>query len=122
MPSKVIRARDVKVEKILGGPIKPIINSKTAGSKNLVFALGVFDSGEELVPHIHPQSEEVYYVLQGKGTVYLGEERKEIQIEPEMALYIPPGTIHAIMNTSQQRLTVAFFIAPGTEPSEEIGN
>jgi mannose-6-phosphate isomerase-like protein (cupin superfamily) len=121
MSFKVIRAGDVRTEKILGGPIKPIVNPKTVGSKNLVFALGVFNPGEGLVPHIHPQSEEVYYVIQGKGTVYVGEEREETPIEPEMTLYIPPGTIHAVTNTGEEKLVIAFFVAPGKEPSKEIG-
>ena len=91
MPFKMIRVRDVKAQKILGGPIKPVVNPKTVGAKNLRFALGVFNIDEGLVPHIHPESEEVYYVIKGKGTVYIGEERKEIPIEPEIALYIPSG-------------------------------
>ena len=66
MSFSVIRLKDIKTEKILGGPIKPVVSPKTVGSKNLVFALGVFNLGEGLVPHIHPQSEEVYYVIQGK--------------------------------------------------------
>lgn len=121
MSFKVIRLSEVKTEKILGGPIKPVVNPKTVGSKNLVFALGVFNVGEGLVPHIHPQSEEVYYVIRGKGTVYVGEERKETPIEPDMTLYIPPGTIHAVKNTGKEKLVIAFFVAPGKEPAKEVG-
>jgi len=121
MSFKIIRLRDVKTQKILGGPIKPIVTPKTVGSKNLRFALGVFNPNEGLVPHIHPESEEVYYVIQGKGTVYIGEERKEIPIDPEIVLYIPPGTIHAVKNTGEEKLVVAFFVAPGREPTKEVG-
>ncbi|MFQ6094577.1 MAG: cupin domain-containing protein [Candidatus Bathyarchaeia archaeon] len=120
MSFKVIRLKDVETEQILGGPIKPVVNPRKVGSKNLVFALGVFNPGEGLVPHIHPQSEEVYYVIKGKGTVYVGEEKKETPIEPEVALYIPPGTIHAVTNTGKEKLLIAFFVAPGREPSEVI--
>jgi len=121
MSLKIIRTRDVKAQMILGGPIKPVVTPKTVGSKNLRFALGVFNPDEGLVPHIHPESEEVYYVTEGKGTVYIGEERREIPIEPEIALYIPPGTIHGVKNTGKEKLVVAFFVAPGKEPTKEIG-
>jgi len=87
MSFKVIKVNEIKTKKILGGPIKPVVNPKTVGSKNLVFALGVFDVGDGLVPHIHPESEEVYYVIRGRGTVYIGKEKREISIEPDMALY-----------------------------------
>ena len=121
MSFRVVRLKDVRTEKILGGPIKPVVNSRTVGSKNLVFAVGVFDLGEGLVPHIHPESEEVYYVIKGKGTVYVGEEKRETPIEPEMALYIPPGTVHAVTNTGTEKLLIAFFVAPGKEPSKVVG-
>ena len=121
MSFRIIKIREVKAQKILGGPIKPIVTPSTVGAKNLRFALGVFDPNEGLVPHIHPESEEVYYVIEGKGTVYIGEERKEIPIEPEMALYMPPGTIHGVKNTGKEKLIVAFFVAPGREPAEEVG-
>jgi len=121
MSFKIIRTRDIKAQMILGGPIKPVVTPKTVGSKNLRFALGVFNPDEGLVPHIHPESEEVYYVIEGKGTIYIGEERREIPIEPETALYIPPGTIHGVKNTGKEKLVVAFFVAPGKEPTKEIG-
>ena len=121
MSFKIIRTRDLKAQMILGGPIKPVVTPKTVGSKNLRFALGVFNPDEGLVPHIHPESEEVYYVIEGKGTIYIGEERREIPIEPETALYIPPGTIHGVKNTGKEKLVVAFFVAPGKEPTKEIG-
>jgi len=120
MSFKVIKVRDVEAEKILGGPIKPVVNAETVGSENMVFALGVFDPGEGLVPHIHPESEEVYYVTKGSGTVYVGEEKKEMPIEPDVALYIPPGTVHGVRNTGDERLEIAFFVAPGKEPSKRV--
>jgi len=120
MSFNVIKVGDVKAVKILGGPIKPVVNAETVGSKNMVFALGVFDPGEGLVPHIHPESEEVYYVTKGSGTVYVGEEKKEMPIEADVALYIPPGTIHGVRNTGDKRLEIAFFVAPGKEPSKQV--
>lgn len=116
----VINVKDVEAKQIMGGPIRPVVNPETVGSKNMVFALGVFDPGEGLVPHVHPESEEVYYVTQGRGTVYVGEVKNETPIEADMALYIPPGTVHAVRNTGEERLEIAFFIAPGKESSKEV--
>jgi len=120
MSFKVIKVNEIKTKKILGGPIKPVVNPKTVGSKNLVFALGVFDVGDGLVPHIHPESEEVYYVIRGRGTVYISKEKREISTEPDMALYIPPRTIHAVKNTGKGELIIAFFVAPGKEPTKKV--
>ena len=118
---KVIKTGEIGTEKILGGPIKLVVTPETVGAKYLRFALGIFEPGEGLVPHIHPQSEEIYYVTHGKGVVYIGEERRETLIEPEIALYIPPGTIHEVKNTGDKTLVIAFFTAPGKESSKEVG-
>jgi mannose-6-phosphate isomerase-like protein (cupin superfamily) len=35
-------------------------------SSKLLFSIGVFNPGEGLNPHIYPESDEVYYVLEGR--------------------------------------------------------
>jgi len=100
MSFRMINVKEIEPQMILGGPIKPVVSPKTVGSKNLRFALGVFNPDEGLVPHIHPESEEVYYVIKGKGTV---------------------GTIHGVKNTGKEKLIVAFFVAPGGDPTKEVG-
>ena len=94
--------------------MRPVFSSETA-TKHLVFSVGDFEPGEKLIPHIHPESEEGYYVLEGNGTVYLGKDLKEILIKPHMALFVPVGEIHGVTNTGKRRLLVAFFVAPGRE-------
>jgi mannose-6-phosphate isomerase-like protein (cupin superfamily) len=85
----------------------------------VLFSVGYFSPGEGLKAHIHPESEEVYYVVRGTGTVYIGEERKPVKVSPDTALYIPPGMIHGIKNSGSERLVVNFFVAPGKEQARE---
>ncbi|MEM3019157.1 MAG: cupin domain-containing protein [Candidatus Bathyarchaeia archaeon] len=120
MPIKVFKIEEIEAQWILGGPIKRIVNAQTSGAQHLNFSIGIFDPGQGLRTHIHPISEEVYFVLEGRGTVFIGEERNEVAIETGMAIYIPPGTIHGVKNTGSERLTIAFFVAPGREPSREV--
>ena len=70
--------------------------------------------------HIHPESEEIYYVVGGRDTVYVGEERREMEINKDTAVYIPPGTTHGIRNTGSEKLVVTFSVAPGRERSQEV--
>ena len=58
-------------------------------------------------------------MLKGRGKVFLGEDLKEIPLEPDMALYIPAGTVHGVVNTGRCKLLIAFFVAPGKEPTKE---
>jgi len=116
MPNpNIVRLEDATIRKALGGTLKDIFNPANVGAKNFRFSVGFFDPKEGLQVHIHPESEEVYYVISGKGIVYLGSERKEIAIEPNMALYIPNGTLHGVTNTGKEKLLVAFFVTPGND-------
>ena len=117
---KVIKMDEARLERILGGPIKILATPETVGSKNIVLVYGLFGPGEGLVPHIHPSSEEIYHVVRGKGTVYVGREKKVRPIDAGMTLYIPPGEIHFVRNTGEKTLEVAFCLSPGTEEAEEV--
>jgi mannose-6-phosphate isomerase-like protein (cupin superfamily) len=43
--------------------------------------------------HIHPKTDEIQYILEGSGSMWLGGERKEFK--PGTLIIIPKGTAHA---------------------------
>ena len=94
--SKTIDLEDAPSLKVLGGTIRKMFSSET-GAENLSFSVGDFEPGEKLVAHIHPESEEVYYVLKGNGTVYLGEDLKEIPIPAEIWKILSEGGLVSYM-------------------------
>jgi len=111
----IVRLEDAPTRKALGGTLKAIFGPDNVGAKNFRFSIGYFDPEEGLQVHIHPESEEVYYVISGKGIVYLGQERRQIPIEPGMSLYIDAGTPHGVANTGSEKLLIAFFVTPGKD-------
>lgn len=120
MPVKILKLSEVETKTVLGGPIKVVFDKETADTKYLTFAVGDFNPGEGLKFHLHPESEEIYFIVKGSGTVYLGEEKKPINVEPNTAIYIPPNTIHGVKNTGSEKLVIAFFVAPGREESKVV--
>jgi len=117
---KFLKLDEVEAKEALGGPIKVMFNPETAGTKHLRFSVGYFDPGQGLDLHIHPESEEVYYIIEGQGTVYIGKEETGTRVERNTAVYIPPGTAHGVRNTGSGKLLVGFTVAPGKEPSERV--
>jgi mannose-6-phosphate isomerase-like protein (cupin superfamily) len=116
---KVFDLDKIAAKEIIGGPIKPIITNKKGGTKTQLLALGVFKPGEGLYPHIHPNSEEIYFVLKGKGTVFIGKRRKAMQIKENQVIYIPAGTPHGVTNTSKKgELIIGFIMTPGIEAAK----
>jgi len=121
MSVKVLNSKKIKPEKILGGPIKPLISNRDV-SMNQEFALGVFRPKQGLYFHTHPNSEEIYYVIKGRGTVFVGKDKNQIKIGEGDVLYIPANTPHGVTNTGRTTLVIAFFVSPGKERAGyEIG-
>ena len=114
MSVKSLNVKDIKIVKALGGPIKPIISNENI-SQNQEFAMGVFKPKDGLYPHTHVNSEEIYFVLSGRGTVFLGKEKKSMKISEGDVVYIPAGMIHGVTNTGRKKLLIAFFVSPGKQ-------
>src|SRR6185436_12069611 len=51
-------------------------------------------------PHYYPQTEEIYYILEGTARMRIGDETCEVG--PGDAIAIPPGAIHTISNTGTE--------------------
>lgn len=68
-----------------------------------------FETETEVAPHVHPNSEELYFVLEGRGIMRVGEEKKEVF--PRDLIYIPPNTEHSIRALDKFVRCLAFIIA-----------
>ncbi|MEM3404211.1 MAG: cupin domain-containing protein [Nitrososphaeria archaeon] len=112
MPIKVFNIKNVNIQRILGGPIKPLISNRDI-SKNQEFALGVFKPKEGLFFHTHPRSEETYFIVSGTGTVFVEELKKPVKVKEGDVVYIPAGMPHGVKNTGRRNLLIAFFLSPG---------
>ncbi len=69
-------------------------------------------------PHYHPRTEEIYYVVEGHGTVQLGSEVR--LVGPGDAIAIPPGARHQIRNTGPVVLKFLCCCAPAYEDEDTV--
>ena len=69
------------------------------------------------LPNIHPRSEEMFYLLKGKGTITVEEETEEI--EAGVAIYIPENVIHHFENTQDEEMIFILVHAP-PEDAEDV--
>src|SRR6266571_9555411 len=61
--------------------------------------------------HIHPKTDEIQYIVEGSGSMWLGGERKEFK--PGTLIVIPKGTAHAgTIVTSGPVKAIAIKIPP----------
>ena len=61
--------------------------------------------------HIHPKTDEIQYIIEGSGAMWLGDERKEFK--PGTLIIIPKGTAHGgTIVTSGPIKAIAIKIPP----------
>ncbi len=73
-----------------------LIDPAECPSKNLKMGLTTVYANGKTTGHEHPNHEEVYFVLQGKGKMVVGED--EYEIKTGDALYVPFGAFHTTYN------------------------
>jgi mannose-6-phosphate isomerase-like protein (cupin superfamily) len=69
-----------------------------------------FEPGQTQTAHAHRGSDKVYYVVQGRASISVGTDTREVG--PGTAVLAPAGLEHAVRNPGPERLTVLVFMAP----------
>jgi quercetin dioxygenase-like cupin family protein len=120
MPVKVFELDSVPAEIVRGASVKVAVTPADEGVKQVVLTVGVFEPGQALVPHQHPESEEVYLCLEGEGTFYHGTDMTPVPLKPGTIVHVPAKTLHSTKNTSDKTFKIAFFMSPGTDSGSYV--
>jgi mannose-6-phosphate isomerase-like protein (cupin superfamily) len=88
------------------------VRKKLIASENLVAELVCYEPGQATVPHLHPRQDEIFYVIEGKGTIVIGEE--EVPVSAGSVVYGPLGVRHGIRADAGGRLALMFIKGPGS--------
>jgi mannose-6-phosphate isomerase-like protein (cupin superfamily) len=94
LAAESITAQVIHVPELTGDALGPA-SATGFRSKMFVSADGATISVQDgNVPrHMHPNTNEIQYILEGTGTVWLGD--KEVHVKPGDLIIIPKGTPHA---------------------------
>lgn len=121
MASRIINAGDVKVTKLAHGDkfeceLAPI--GREVGSRKLGFNITTIPPGKRAFPyHAHRANEEMFFVLEGEGTVRIDGETYRIHKGDFISL--PPGkaSAHQMINDSEAPLR---YLAVSTMELPEV--
>ena len=84
-----------------------LVDETGVGSRALAVNHFTLKPGHSTGAGSHPRPyDEVYYVLRGSGSVRLGEPAEHFELVPDMVVFIPGGTVHALTNTGQADLEI----------------
>lgn len=95
------------------GTFRVLIDEEGSGAKNFSLLVNTMNAGVKGAEHKH-DGEHCFYILSGKGTMYISGKRFEIG--PEMAVFAPAKVLHQIDVGPEEDLTyVVIYAPPGPE-------
>jgi len=68
------------------------------------------EPGQEQKRHAHRGADKIYFVIEGTGRFYIGDDRRDLG--PNQIVLAPADVEHGVRNESQARLVVLVFMAP----------
>ena len=75
-------------------------------------------SGQSTIKHFHKKTEEVYYILSGRGQLYLEDESQAVA--PGDVIIILPRQQHKIVNKCKQDLVMLVACSPAYTDEDQI--
>jgi mannose-6-phosphate isomerase-like protein (cupin superfamily) len=101
-----------------GSEIRELLAHRNSCIRQQSLAEARLPPGASTAPHYHPKTEEIYYILDGRGRMTIDGRTREAK--PGDAIAIPPGAVHTIANSGQETLRFLCCCAPGYEHEDTI--
>ena len=93
-----------------GSRIWELLHPGSSPAKDISIAEARVEPGEKTESHVHWRSQEIYYILEGSGTMRLGAE--EMTVGEGDAILIMPGISHMIKNTGTEPIRILCICHP----------
>ncbi len=93
-----------------GSRVWELFHPGSSPVKGFSVAEALVAPGQETEAHMHRESQEIYYIIDGYGTMRLGTETPGVSAGD--AILIPPGTVHNIKNTGSGALRILCICCP----------
>ncbi len=91
-----------------------LLGPANSQARNLAFGVAEFPAGTLAAPHVHAREEEIIFILSGRGAILAREQ--EIELEPGIAVFIPPATEHQIRSDGAEPLRLVTLFSPPVVP------
>lgn len=94
-----------------GGEVFILLSPGKTGNTSMILGYATTPVGEYVKEHRHPESEECFFVIQGKGRIYF-ETGEQLDFKKNDAIRVPKNLKHKIQNTGNEILCVVFASGP----------
>ena len=101
-----------------GSEIRPLIDKTTSNIELCSLAEEVLPVGASVGRHHHLVTEEVYYILQGTGTMTVGEETRPVKSGD--AIFIPLDHTHSLTNDGTESMKLLLVCGPAYSREDHL--
>lgn len=101
-----------------GSGIRELMAYRNSACERMSLAEATIPPGGRTECHVHPEVEEIYYFLAGKGRVLAGDDY--FDVEPGMSVLHRPGVRHQTWNGGDETLVFLCQCAPAYEHDDTI--
>ena len=101
-----------------GSEIRPLIDRTTSGITQCSLAEEILLPGQTVTPHRHREIEEIYYIVEGRGSMTVGDDRREVTAGD--AVYVPRANRHTLTNTGTEPLRLLLVCGPAFFYEDEV--
>ena len=98
--------------------IREILAPRNSSVQRQSLAEATLPPGAATQAHYHPQTEEIYYILTGRGQMAIEHERQDVGAGDGIA--IPPGKRHQIRNIGQTDSVFLCCCVPAYEHEDTV--
>ena len=93
-----------------GSLIRELMHPAIHENQSQSLAEATIAPGARTITHRHLRSDEIYYIQQGSGNMFVGDESREVVVGDSIA--IPAGEYHSIENSGISDLVVLCACSP----------
>jgi quercetin dioxygenase-like cupin family protein len=97
---------------------EPVRFGPTEMAGSYVVEAGVFPPGTSLPFHLHPNTDETFYVADGEATFELGD--RQLQLGAGSLVFVPRGTPHTVSVSGSAPVRGLILISPGDAEHEFV--
>jgi quercetin dioxygenase-like cupin family protein len=91
-----------------GEPIRSVVTE----SSDAVVVAWYIKPGQEIAPHLHPQGQDTWTILSGKGEYYLDQAGTRRAIGAGDVVIAPIGSVHGVYNNGDEPLIFISVVSP----------
>jgi mannose-6-phosphate isomerase-like protein (cupin superfamily) len=101
-----------------GSTIREIAGPAWTPARNQSLAEATVPVGGRTIAHYHRAAEELYFFTAGSGRMTLGADERDVAAGD--CVVIPPGEVHALVNTGAEPLVLLCCCAPAYSHEDTV--